>query len=86
MIPAELEKRLIDLWGNKGVHQYVEKMKTLREAVDNFDSYEEFDVEWIMDGIWGEKENLEDEIRELVDLYKEMGQKRTEKFGKDREP
>lgn len=83
MIPAELKRKFIDLWGSQGIHQYAEKMKTLREAVDNFDSYDKFDVEWIMDGIWGEKENPEDEIRELVDLYKEMAKKRTEKFGED---
>lgn len=86
MISAELNKKLIDLLGNQGIRQYVEKMKTLREAVDNFDSYDKFDVEWIMDGIWGEKENLEDEIRELSDLYMEMVQKRNEKFGEDYEP
>ena len=86
MIPEELRKKLISIWGTDGVKQFVEKRKTLREIPDHFNSYDKFDVEWLMDGIYGEKKDLEDEIKSLAELYNAMVEKRKEKWGDDYEP
>ncbi len=86
MIPEELRKKLISIWGTDGVKRFVEKWKTLREIPDYFDSYDKFDVEWLMDGIYGEKQDLEEEIKALAELYNAMMEKRKEKWGDDYEP
>lgn len=86
MIPKELRKKLISIWGTDGVKRFVDKWKTLREIPDHFDSYDKFDVEWLMDGIYGEKQDLEDEIKALAELYNDMVEKRNEKWGDDYEP
>lgn len=86
MIPEELRKKLISIWGTDGVKRFAEKWKALREIPDHFDSYDKFDVEWLMDGIYGEKQDLEDEIKALAELYNAMVEKRKEKWGNDYEP
>ena len=86
MIPKELRKKLISIWGTDGVKRFAEKWKTLREIPDHFDSYDKFDVVWLMDGIYGEKQDLEDEIKALAELYNAMVEKRKEKWGDNYEP
>lgn len=86
MIPLKTRKKLIKVFGSKGMKQDLEKLKILKEAIDIFDSYDKADVEWLMDGIWGEEVNLNDMAKEMANMYEKLSDLRRQKWGDNYEP
>ena len=86
MIPLKTRKKLIKVFGSKCMKQDLEKLKILKEAIDIFDSYDKKDVEWLMDGIWGEEVNLNDMAKEMANMYEKLSDLRRQKWGDDYEP
>jgi hypothetical protein len=87
MIPEDLYKKLIDLYGleygEKESEHETEKLNLLREAINNFDTYTKGDAYWILDGIWGEEQDHLTYAEAYHKLYEELNKKRHEKWGED---
>jgi len=90
MIPEDLYKKLLHIFGTSGIkkdcEQEMEKLNAYREAIDNFGSYDKFDAYWVLDGIWGTIQDHKTMAEEYQKLYDELNKKRHEKWGDDCEP
>ena len=90
MIPEDIYKKLLRIFGTDRIGKEseleLEKLKTYREAINNFDSYNKFDALWILDGIWGTEQECLDMAKEYHALYEELNNKRRDKWGDDCEP
>lgn len=87
MIPENIYKKIIDLYGGKYCEKESEheekKLNILREAINNFDTYTKGDSYWILDGIWGMEQECLDLAKEYHALYEELNRLRHEKWGED---